>query len=190
MSNKDYRVLVKVKNANILRALERAGFTSVSAFCRGHKLSQSSVGELINLRVAPVSGYPLRCAEQLSVALNVPIWDLFSDEQMTPLEKNTSQADVSLDDMLPMIAGAQFDPLQRLVDDDNKVTIDAVLATGLTPREEQVIRSRCGLDGEAKTLFQLGEELGVTRERVRQIELKALRRLRLPMNKKHLLPLL
>jgi RNA polymerase primary sigma factor len=54
----------------------------------------------------------------------------------------------------------------------------------LSEREEKVIRMRFGLDdGNPKTLEQVGKELKVTRERIRQIEAKALRRLRVPLGK-------
>ncbi len=57
----------------------------------------------------------------------------------------------------------------------------------LTPREERVISLRFGLeDGRARTLEELGQEFNVTRERVRQIEAKALRKLRHPSRAKRL----
>ena len=59
--------------------------------------------------------------------------------------------------------------------------IDSVLKT-LTPREEAVIRLRFGLlDGRCHTLEEVGSEFNVTRERIRQIEAKALRKLRHPV---------
>lgn len=59
----------------------------------------------------------------------------------------------------------------------------AVIET-LTPREQQVIRERYGLiDGKAKTLEEVGREFKVTRERIRQIEAKALRKLKHPNRK-------
>ena len=64
--------------------------------------------------------------------------------------------------------------------------IDEVLAT-LTDREEKVIRLRYGLlDGKTHTLEEVGREFGVTRERIRQIEGKALRKLRQPSRQKKL----
>jgi len=57
----------------------------------------------------------------------------------------------------------------------------------LTPREEKVLRLRFGLDdGRARTLEEVGREFNVTRERIRQIEAKALRKLRHPSRSKKL----
>ena len=57
----------------------------------------------------------------------------------------------------------------------------------LTPREEKVIRLRFGLDdGRARTLEEVGKEFNVTRERIRQIEAKALRKLRHPSRSRKL----
>lgn len=61
----------------------------------------------------------------------------------------------------------------------------------LTERERFVIEERYGLrDGDAKTLEMVGVELGVSRERIRQIQVKAERKLRRPKIKKVLKPLL
>ena len=61
-----------------------------------------------------------------------------------------------------------------------------VLGT-LTTREEKVLRLRFGLeDGRSRTLEEVGKEFNVTRERIRQIEAKALRKLRHPSRSKKL----
>ena len=57
----------------------------------------------------------------------------------------------------------------------------------LTPREEQVLRLRFGLeDGRQRTLEEVGQQFNITRERIRQIEAKALRKLRHPSRSKKL----
>ena len=67
-----------------------------------------------------------------------------------------------------------------------KDEINSVLA-GLTEREEKVLRLRFGLyDGRTRTLEEVGKEFNVTRERIRQIEAKALRKLKHPTRSKRL----
>ncbi|HET7094192.1 MAG TPA: sigma-70 family RNA polymerase sigma factor, partial [Thermomicrobiales bacterium] len=67
-----------------------------------------------------------------------------------------------------------------------KEQMDDVLGT-LSDRERQVLAMRFGLeDGRSRTLEEVGREFGVTRERIRQIEAKALRKLRHPSRSKKL----
>ena len=70
-----------------------------------------------------------------------------------------------------------------------KEQLDKVLST-LTEREAKVLRLRFGLeDGRSRTLEEVGKEFDVTRERIRQIEAKALRKLRHPSRSKLLMTL-
>ena len=67
-----------------------------------------------------------------------------------------------------------------------KAQLEDVMGT-LTPREAKVLKLRFGLeDGKARTLEEVGREFDVTRERIRQIEAKALRKLRHPSRSKKL----
>jgi RNA polymerase primary sigma factor len=64
--------------------------------------------------------------------------------------------------------------------------VEDVLAS-LTSRERRVLQLRFGLeDGRSRTLEEVGREFGVTRERIRQIEAKALRKLRHPSRSRKL----
>jgi RNA polymerase primary sigma factor len=72
-------------------------------------------------------------------------------------------------------------PVERVEAADLRAVSDEVLNT-LTPREERIVRMRLGLDrsGKEHTLEEIGRIFGVTRERIRQIEAKALEKLRHP----------
>ena len=79
-----------------------------------------------------------------------------------------------------------LNPLDYTINEAYREEIDTVLKT-LTPREEMVLRLRFGLaDGKPHTLEEVGKEFHVTRERIRQIEAKAIRRLRHPTRQKRL----
>lgn len=88
-------------------------------------------------------------------------------------EEDTTLGDFVSDREMP-------NPLDYTINEKYKEEIDEVLKS-LTPREEKVLRLRYGLlDGKSHTLEDVGKEFGVTRERIRQIEAKALRRLNHP----------
>jgi RNA polymerase primary sigma factor len=77
-------------------------------------------------------------------------------------------------------------PMQSAYQSMLKEKIEEVLST-LSPREARVLRLRFGLDdGRAYTLEEVGQKFGLTRERIRQIEGKALRRLRHPRRARQL----
>jgi len=127
--------------------------------------------------------------EELSREMELPIERISEIEKIaqepisidTPIgeEEDSHLGDFIPDDDAPAPAeSAAFTLLrEQLVD---------VLQT-LTPREEKVLKLRFGLDdGKARTLEEVGREFKVTRERIRQIEAKALRKLRHPSRSKKL----
>ena len=73
-------------------------------------------------------------------------------------------------------------PFDRLVHENDSQLVQQVLAT-LTPRENKILAMRFGLDdGKAKTLEEIGARLGVTRERIRQIQEEALQKMRMKIS--------
>ncbi len=77
-------------------------------------------------------------------------------------------------------------PAQTVYEELLKGKIEEVLST-LTPREQRILRLRFGLvNGKCYTLEEVGQKFGLTRERIRQIEARALRRLRHPRRSRHL----
>ncbi len=99
----------------------------------------------------------------------------------TPIgeEEDSHLGDFIPDDDSPAPADAAFNTMLR-------EQLNEVLNT-LTPREAQVLRLRFGLeDGRTRTLEEVGKVFNITRERIRQIEAKALRKLRHPSRSKRL----
>ncbi|MCX5922407.1 MAG: RNA polymerase sigma factor RpoD [Candidatus Dependentiae bacterium] len=81
----------------------------------------------------------------------------------------------------------EFSPSDAVANNDLKERVREVLKT-LTPREEKVLKMRFGIDVASEhTLEEVGKDFSVTRERIRQIEVKALRKLRHPSRSKKLL---
>ncbi len=81
----------------------------------------------------------------------------------------------------------EFSPSESIANADLKERVREVLKT-LTPREEKVLKMRFGIDVASEhTLEEVGKDFSVTRERIRQIEVKALRKLRHPSRCKKLL---
>ncbi len=94
-------------------------------------------------------------------------------------EENSSLGDFIEDDSLP---GPADQASRHLL----KEQMNEILS-GLSEREREVLEMRFGLkDGTARTLEEVGQEFGVTRERIRQIEAKALRKLRHPIRSRKL----
>ena len=127
--------------------------------------------------------------EEIAAELDIPVERVreiikISQEPVsleTPIgeEEDSHLGDFIQDDNVPVPAEAAAQTLL-------KEQLDEVLDT-LTEREQKVLRLRFGMnDGRARTLEEVGKEFDVTRERIRQIEAKALRKLRHPSRSRKL----
>ncbi len=133
----------------------------------GHEPSAEEIAEEIGMSVEKVREI-MRVAQE-PVSLETPIGE----------EEDSHLGDFIPDDDAPVPADAAMQTLLR-------EQIKEVIET-LTPREEKVLRLRFGLeDNHPRTLEEVGKEFKVTRERIRQIEAKALRKLRHPSRSKKL----
>ena len=133
----------------------------------GREPSAEEIAEELDMPVEKVREI-MRVAQE-PVSLETPIGE----------EEDSHLGDFIPDDDAPAPADAASHTLL-------KETLGSVLDS-LTPREEKVLRLRFGLeDGRSRTLEEVGKEFNVTRERIRQIEAKALRKLRHPSRSKKL----
>ena len=133
----------------------------------GHDPSPEEIAKEMNMPVDRVRDI-LKIAQE-PVSLETPIGE----------EEDSHLGDFIPDDDAPEPAEAASFMLlkEQLVE----------VLTTLTPREEKVLRLRFGIeDGHTRTLEEVGKEFNVTRERIRQIEAKALRKLRHPSRSKKL----
>ena len=133
----------------------------------GHEPSIEEIAEYLNTPVDRIR--EAMRASQEPVSLETPIGE---------------EEDSHLGDFIP--DDSAITPQDAASQSMLKEQLNSVLST-LTPREEKVIRLRFGLDdGRPRTLEEVGEVFEVTRERIRQIEAKALRKLRHPSRSKKL----
>jgi RNA polymerase sigma factor (sigma-70 family) len=182
----DFRVIVTVKNNRMLRAMDQAGFDTALALSRASGVSQSTVGDYLGLKLAPIrpDGEWRNSALKISEALRRLPEDLFPPQFLREaLQTNRAVREVSAD-QLPALTGhgasIAYDPGRALVVKDAVASLYQGLRT-LSPREQTVLALRYGLAGqEPHTLDEVAKRLRVTRERIRQIELRAQRRLKHP----------
>ena len=177
----DYRVSVKVRNNNILSVAESKGFTSIPKLAAASGISYIRLLDLVNMTLSPLSpktGEVLAFVDRLCATLETPFESLFCDEQFIALKTNKAERELDAEDMRRLVGtmGAT-DAMEALEFDSAFKSINFDV---LTDRESQVLRLRFGFDENEKTLDQVAEILDVTRERIRQIEAKALRKLRHP----------
>ncbi|HKR02595.1 MAG TPA: RNA polymerase sigma factor RpoD, partial [Pyrinomonadaceae bacterium] len=136
----------------------------------GREPTNEEIAERVDMSVAKVRAV-FKMAQQ-PVSLETPIGE---------------EEDSHLGDFIEDKSGSS--PAESVVAANLREITDEVLAT-LSPREEKVIKMRFGLgtQGEEHTLEEVGEDFSVTRERIRQIEAKALRKLRHPSRARLLKP--
>ncbi len=129
--------------------------------------------------------HPEEVAERMGISVEkVQIIQKVAQEPISLESPVGEEEDSSLGDFIA--DPDTLTPMEYTSKEMLKRELDSVLET-LTDREEKVLRMRFGLlDGRSRTLEEVGREFGVTRERIRQIEAKALRKLRHPSRSKKL----
>ena len=193
----DYRVTVTVKNARILRAMQRAGFDSVAALARAMDITPGALHPLLSMRRSPLSrglgangdnnNRPLRwipTVEKLSLILKVPVDELFSPAQRNPSGSLTRKSiDVSETEVRAYIANASYTAPaleDGLIKKDmlRKIIIEAKLDA----REDEIV---AGTFFEDKYAPDFAEKFGISRTRADQLRDKALRKLKSAADRLH-----
>src|SRR5215469_16356933 len=128
-------------------------------------------------------------SEEIAKQMDIPVWKVRKVLKIAqqPISLETpigEEEDSHLGNFIEDRGGVS--PADAVININLKEMTEQVLNT-LTPREERVIKMRFGLeDGTERTLEEVGQNFAVTRERIRQIEAKALRKLRHPSRSRRL----
>lgn len=183
--NKDYRVKVSVRNANLLRAIEEAGYTHGNKFAALVGVDYIQLNRLVTCKASPVNkrtGDYKPITMKLCEFLNKTPSELFSDSQLEALNTSAVEFEANIEECL-----ALSNPYHNIDNSDLQNLVDDILLE-FTKREQDVLRLRYGIDCKEHTLDEIAATKGITKERVRQIEAKALRKLRNPFRSELLRP--
>jgi RNA polymerase primary sigma factor len=195
----EYRLKLSVRNNLILTVIEDMGYTNLHKFSKENYVSLNGLYGLINLKTPPIGtgGEFSNAAKELMEALGACPTDLWTEEQLTlTLKKNSQQKNLSKEAVYEALRsdarsliGLDY-PEQDVAE---KETVQAVheAIKSLTPKEAQVLALRFGLGNEDEhSLEEAGERIKLHSERIRQIEAKALKKMRHPSMSKKLRTLL
>ena len=186
---KDIRMDVQFRNNLILAKMTAAGLKTVAELSRATNVPHCILGRLINMKELPQTQNGNRKWREpvlrLANFFKCLPEDLFSEfQQENVLEENRAHIEVHFGAIQAMLATQRA----RLLDPETVVQTREMhkilyqrIAT-LKPRQQKVLRARFGIDGPEMTLGETGEILGISGERARQLERKALRELRHPRN--------
>lgn len=187
-----YLVKVSIRNNLIIKAIHKAGYKNVSQFCEQNGMAKTQLTELISLKKPPLTqeGEFRETAKKLMEGLCALPTELWSTEQLTmELRRNTNTKEVSLDAMLSVL-GINAEEALRLIEppkpdevleEKERAEVVSEMLDSLTPREARVLRMRFGIGCDEHTLEETGKKLHVTKERIRQMEIKALRKMKHPL---------
>lgn len=180
------------RNTHLVEARKAKGITQ-DEMGRAIRMSKVKLSNIENLRRVPSSAEQAEIAAYLCQSIDF----LFPDILMKAIEEGVfARRDAQLTEP-QIISLTEAARLQISYDGETAIIeecdrhllserISEVLTT-LDPREEKVLKLRFGLeDGRSRILEEVGKEFGVTRERIRQIESKALRKLRHPRRARQL----
>jgi len=187
----DYRVKISVSNARIRKAMESAGYTSVLQMCKVKNLPIGNTFDLVNMKLSPLNkkGEWRKCVLLLADALYSLPDDLFSERQkVVVLKTSTGTKDVTEAELVRLSEQYSWDDrledmrdnaaIDQIAHEEAENLVNQVMDAALTPREKKVLSLVHAPDGVRPTLDSIAKEMDVSRERIRQIEAKALRKLR------------
>jgi hypothetical protein len=170
----DYAISVKVRNGRIKRKIAECGFSSVNDLCRKSGLHPQRIGDLLNLKLPPLTrdGRWRRSAAALAEVLGCTCEDLFSETQRTlALRDNHGECYITETGLLKLSSRVERplleNPGEQLLEDaDEQAKIGVIRRAldglNLTARDRRIIESHFGIGCEGRTLADLASEHNVS----------------------------
>ncbi len=170
----DFNLQIKIRNARMLRKMREHGHHTAADLSRASGVSPTEIGRLLMLKSGPINelnGDVRPSALKICEALNATMQDLWPASMCgyrAPL--SGVEVELTLGQVAGLLGQSQEDPTHAIENRDTLTRLYAVL----NARERRVVDLR----SQNETFEQIGKELGVTRERIRQIEFNAHRKMR------------
>lgn len=187
------RMEIRFRNNIILKMMENLEIKTVAELCRQAKLSQSQVGNIINMKELPLKEDSswLPVVVRLSEFFNCLPEDMFSEEQLElKLAKNRSFAELTFSQIqTPYLTNEEESSRPDKIFERLQLTrLITEMLSCLPPLHEKIIRLRFGIGTKDDGLFleEIAKITNLTMERVRQIEADACRKLRHPCRSNYL----
>ena len=180
------RLEMKIKNNNLYELIYDKFYGGATEFSRVSGVSLPSIINLLNLKMAIRN----KNGEFKKSVLDIcdyfkTIPEVIFPDDMYSIEK-TSHVEILSLDQLPYSEKLALEHLdntdEKILQNDLKKDIEFILGT-IPEREADIIKRRNGIDCEPETLQSIANSYGLSRHRIRHLEMKAIRRLRHPKRK-------
>ena len=180
-SPKDYVLQIRIKNGPMLKIMRLNGYKTAASLGRATGISQGVIGLYLGLKAAPLTkqGKWKDSIVTLANFLKVTPDMMFPEQHLAhALGGNAVEIAVSLEE-IKLLSGDRHtqSPEQDMIDDEKRETLMAML-DDLPARDCKILYKRFGFNGNPMTLEEIGNDFSVTGQRIREIESRALQRLR------------
>lgn len=192
---KEFEVEIRLRNNLLKQKRIEAGYPTAKALAQAAGVSYTAYIDLENLHDRPtrISGAWREVVIKVCTHLGLDPAEIFPPAVRRVAESGTAKVvkAIGAEDLARLVAPGATRlalPASDLYDEAELSQVASRALATLTPREERVLRARFGIgaDGESYTLDGVAKTLGVHKERVRQIEANALRKLRHPSRSRQL----
>lgn len=166
----DYAIKVTVKNGRILKRMRELGIETIAELCRQAQVNQQLAGQIINLKLTPKreNGEWREPVARIAGILQCDPHELFNEQQReVALPRNSAETYMDAPEVEKLMGGSPEGSTWA------KIEANRLLDT-LAPRERDIMEAR--LQGE--TFKEIGKREGVCGNRIRQIEVKAMRKMK------------